>query len=476
APDVLYLNDGAARFAPAPQVETGRGFGFGVCAADVDGDADLDIYLADLGPNRLLRNEGDARLAPVPGAGGAAGAADDWSMCGAFADPDADGDLDLYVTNYLAHDRAHPMIASGRPCRWLGCEVPCGPKGLTPQADRYFVNDGAGGFAEGTQAAGFAAAAPAYAFQAVWTDADGDGLADLFVANDSVPNYLFRNLGPADGAPARFAEVGLAAGCALSDTGKEQAGMGVAVGALDGDSRLDLVMTNFSQEQNAAFRNQGRAGAPLLFDDGTRTGLGWPSFHDLGWGANSFDADLDGDLDVFVANGHVYPQVDGCGISHTTYAQRCRLYEQVAPGRFRDATDRAGPALQVPDAHRGSAAGDLDGDGDIDLLVARLDAPPRLLLNESARAGSWLRVVLAPPASAPGARVTLAGAERTWTGEARAGSSFLGVEDPAALHVGVPDDASFTASVRWPDGRVETFTGLHAGRTHVLTLGSGSAP
>ncbi len=475
-PDVLYLNDGTAHFAPAPQADTGRGFGFGVSAADVDGDADLDVYLTDLGPNRLLRNAGDARFAPVPDAGGAAGAVDDWSMAGAFADPDADGDLDLYVTNYLAHDLSHPMIASGRPCRWLGCEVPCGPKGLAPQADRYFVNDGAGGFAEGTQAAGFAAVAPAYAFQATWTDVDDDGLLDLFVANDSMPHYLFRNLGPSPDAPARFAEQGLAAGCALSDTGKEQAGMGVAAGDLDGNGQLDLVMTNFSQEQNAAFRNQSRPGQPLLFDDGSRTGLGWPSFHDLGWGANLLDADLDGDLDLFVANGHVYPHVDGCGISHTTFAQRCRLYEQVAPGRFRDATDRAGPALQVAGAHRGSAAGDLDGDGDADLLVACLDATPRLLLNESVRAGIWLRIVLAPAARAPGARITLTGAERTWVGEARAGSSFLGVEDPAALLVGVPGDASFAATVRWPGGRVETFSGLRPGQTVVLTLGSGAGP
>jgi len=473
--DVLYLNDGAARFAPAPLADTGRGFGFGVAAADVDGDEDLDVYLADLGPNRLLRNEGAARLVPVPAADGAAGAADDWSMAGAFADPDGDGDLDLYVSNYLAHDLAHPMIASGRPCRWLGCEVPCGPKGLRPQADRFFLNDGDGRFREATQAAGFAAPAPAYAFQAVWTDVDADGRIDLFVANDSVPNYLFVNATPAGGA-LRFEEQGLAAGCALSDTGKEQAGMGVAAGDLDGNGLLDLVMTNFSQEQNAAFVNESRPGAPALFDDGSRSGLGWPSFHDLGWGVNLLDADLDGDLDVFVANGHVYPHADGCGISHTVYAQRCRVFEQVAPGRFRDVTEAAGPALQEAHAHRGSAAGDVDGDGDADLLVARLDATPRLLRNDSARAGDWTRVLLAPPARAAGARLELRAAGRTWTGEVRAGSSFLGVEDPAALHVGVPAGASLDARVRWPDGRLEEWSGLQPGRVLVLARGAGRAP
>jgi hypothetical protein len=474
AGDALFLNDGAAHFAPAPDCELGRGFGFGVCAADVDGDEDVDVFVACLGRNRLLLNDGAAHLKPAADAAGLAGADTDWSMCGAFGDADADGDLDLYVTNYLAHDLSHPMLQPGRTCRWLGCEVPCGPTGLTPQADRYYANDGAGHFRDATAGSGFDAAAPAYAFQAVWTDVDDDGRPDLFVANDSVPNYLFLQRAAGE-AGARFEECGVRAGCALSDTGKEQAGMGVAVGDLDGDLSLDLVMTNFSQEQNAAFRNESRAGQPSFFDDGGPTGLGWPSFFDLGWGASLLDADLDGDLDLFVANGHVYPQVDGCHISQTTFEQRCRLFEQSAPARFRDATDRAGAALQRPGAHRGSVAGDLDGDGDVDLAVSTLDGPPLLLLNDTPHAGSWLRVLLQPPARAIGARVVLTDGTRTWAGEARAGSSFLGVEDPAALHVGVAPDARLTARVRWPDGRVEVFRELQPGGTARLRQGQGEA-
>jgi enediyne biosynthesis protein E4 len=472
--DRLYLNDGAARFRRAPKCETGSGFGFGVSAADVDGDADVDLFLADLGPERLLLNDGAAHLRPAAEAGGAAGAPRDWSMCGAFGDPDADGDLDLYVANYLDPDPAHPMLASGRPCRWLGCEVPCGPRGLTPQADRFFLNDDGGRFSDATAACGFASAAPAYAFQAAWTDVDDDGRLDLFVANDSMPAYLFRNLGSSGDAPVRFKEQGLLAGCALSDIGKELAGMGVAVGDLDGDLSLDLVMTNFSQEQNAVFRNESRPGEPSFFDDAGKSGLGWPSFFDLGWGASLLDADLDGDLDLLVANGHVYPHVDGCGISQTTYAQRLRLYEQTAPGRFRDATDGAGAALQKAGAHRGCAAGDLDGDGRTDLAVAVLDGPPRLLLNASRSAGRAARLVLSPPERAVGARVTLTDGTRSWEGEGRAGSSFLSAEDPAALVVGVAPDAVLTARVRWPGGAVELFRGLHAG-TSVLQQGAGEA-
>ena len=472
--DRLYLNDGAAHFSAAPGCDSGRGFAFGVSAADVDGDEDVDLFLADLGPNRLLLNDGAAHLQPAPEAGGAAGAPRDWSMSGAFGDPDGDGDLDLYVANYLDHDPAHPMIASGRPCRWLGCEVPCGPKGLSPQPDRFYLNDGAGRFSDASAACGFAAAAPAYAFQAAWTDVDDDGRLDLFVANDSMPAYLFRNLEPAAGAPLRFEELGLRAGCALSDIGKELAGMGVAVGDLDGDQALDLVMTNFSQEQNAVFHNESHAGSPAFFDEAGKSGLGWPSFFDLGWGASLLDADLDGDLDLLVANGHVYPQVDGCGISQTTYEQRIRCYEQTAPGRFRDATDGAGAALQRVAAHRGCAAGDLDGDGRTDLVVAVLDGPPRLLLNATRCAGRMARILLLPPAHAVGARVTLTDGTRTWSGEARAGSSFLSAEDPAALVVGVPAEAALTARVRWPDGKVELFEGLHAG-TSRLRQGAGEA-
>jgi enediyne biosynthesis protein E4 len=482
--DRLYLNDGSGRFTRSDALQSGSGFAFGVTAADVDGDDDADLFIAGLGPNRLLLNDGAGRLVVEPGARGMAGGDGDWSMCGAFADADGDGDLDAYVTNYLAHDLGHGMISSGRPCRWLGCEVPCGPAGLVAQQDRFYLNDGAGHFTDATHAAGLDAAAPAYAFQAVWTDLDDDGRLDVFVANDSVPNSLWRNLGPGADAegnavPVRFEECGLRAGCALSDTGRQQAGMGVAAGDLDGDLRIDLVMTNFSQEPNAWFHNECAPGRGMFFfEEAEAAGLGRPSYFDLGWGCSLLDVELDGDLDLFVANGHVYPQVDACGISGTTFTQDNRLYVQAPRKRFRTPP----PDVVMPGAQRlssrGSSAGDLDGDGDVDLVVTNLDGPPTLLFNESVRTGTWLRLLLAPPAAAAGARVVLEEGGRRQAREVLAGSSFLGSED-VALHFGLAAPAESgplpSATVRWPDGLVEVFSGLRPGATVHLLRGAGQS-
>ena len=468
--DALFLNDGLGVFAPGPDGDRGRGFGFGVTAGDVDGDGDEDLFVADLGPNELLLNDGRAGLTSTPDASGLAGAADDWSMSGAFGDPDRDGDLDLYVTNYLLHDPSHPLL-DGMTCRWMGCEVPCGPKGLPTQADRFHLNDGNGHFEDATAACGLADVPAGYAFQAVFCDLDDDGDADLFVANDSVPNACFVNEGLDDQGRPRFVERGMEAGLALSDSGKEQAGMGVAVGDLDGDLRPDLVLTNFSREANGAFLNASVPGyGVLFFDEANATGLGRPSYFDLGWGASLLDVDLDGDLDLFVANGHVYPQVEECGLSDTTFAQRDKLFEQVTPGRFRLASVAG---LDAALASRGSAAGDLDGDGDEDLLVAELDGPVRLLRNDSLRAGAWCSLDLRPLAASVGARVLLRQGDRVRADEVHRGSSFLSTED-RRLHFGLTADGDpVWADVRWPDGRWERFGPLAPDRVQVLTRGSG---
>ncbi len=458
--DALYLNDGAGHFSPGPaDGELAAGFGFGVAAADVDGDDDLDLFVSHLGPNDLLLNDGKGRFTRAPDAGGLIGGPDDWTMGAAFADVDGDGDLDVAVTNYLAHDLEHPMLSSSRPCRWVGCDVPCGPRGLTPQVDRLYLNDGAGRFLDVSEGAGLREAPAGFSFQPVFGDFDADGDPDLFVAVDSVPNQLWRNDGPGDDGLVHFTEVGLMAGVALSDTGKEQAGMGVAVGDVDGDGRQDLVLTNFSQEQNALFHNEsGERQGLLFFDESGTTGIGWPSYFDLGWGASLFDVELDGDLDLFVANGHVYPHVDDCEITKTTFAQCNRLLVQDAPGRFSDGTEAAGPGLAEQLSSRGSAAGDLDGDGDMDLVVVHLDAAPSFLINTSEAAGTALLLDLRPRAAAIGARVEITCGERVVVAEVRAGSSFLCAED-ARVHVGVPagdeEHEGPTAVVRWRDGRVD---------------------
>ncbi len=475
--DQLYLNDGRARFSRATTGELGRGFAFGVCAADVDADGDEDLFVACLGANRLLLNDGHGRFTPAPDAGGLAGGARDWSVAAAFADADGDGDLDAYVVNYLAHDLSHPQLGGPSRCRWLGCVVPCGPRGLDAQADRFFLNDGTGRFTEAGDACGLGQVAPAYGFQASWTDADGDGDPDLFVANDTLPNFLFENLGPAPDGRPRFREVALRAGVALSDVGREQAGMGVAAGDVDGDGGIDLFLTNFSQEPNTLYRNASTVGSgPLYFDETARSGLAWPSYFDLAWGASFLDADLDGDLDLYVANGHVYPQVDGCELSRIEYAQRDRLFENAGGGVFLDASERAGEGLRLRLPSRGCAAGDLDGDGDLDLVVTTLDGPPVLLLNETEHAGGWLAVAPAPPAAAVGARVVLLGPVRPALAEIRRGSSFLGAE-PLAVHFGLGEAPGerWPVRVRWRDGLEEVFD-VEVGRVNTVVRGQGRAP
>jgi len=456
--DALYLNDGRGHFVDAGESagELADGFGFGIAAADVDGDGDEDLLITQLGQNQLLLSDGSGGFAQASHAQGLAGSPDDWSMAAAFGDADIDGDLDVYVTNYLAHDLEHVML-TGTPCRWLGCEVPCGPAGLTPQADRFFINDGSGHFEDVTDDCGLGDVAPGYAFQVVFADLDGDVDLDLFVANDSVPNTFFVNKGPGDDGRPRFAEQGMRAGLALSAMGKEQAGMGVALGDVDGDLLPDMVMTNFSREHNALFLNASMPGmGALFFDESGSGGIGRPSYFDLGWGATLFDVELDGDLDLFVSNGHIYPQVAGCEISQVAFGQQDRLSLQVKSGRF-----EPGPEVQLGEAlaSRGLAAGDLDGDGDIDLVSSTLDSAPVFVINESTRAGHWLSVELLPVLDAVGATVTIeSGAGDDVVSQRRAvvrGSSFLCTED-RRVHFGVADGAPVTVQVTWPDGTVES--------------------
>jgi hypothetical protein len=460
--DALFLGRGDGTFrAAGPEAGVGDSeWTGGVRAADVDGDGDADLLLTGFGRDALLVNAA-GRFADVAAEVGVADPR--WTTGAAFFDYDLDGDLDLYVVRHLAFDRAW-IDANARTRTYLGVGVYFGPQGLPGEPDALYRND-AGLFRDVSVASGVAVVArPGY--QAVAFDQDADGLVDVYVADDSTPNLLWRNRG--DGT---FVDVADRLGIARSHEGLDQAGMGIAVGDSNGDGRFDVFVTNFSEDYSTLYEADGNG----FFRDRTRRqGLANPTIASLGWGTAMVDLDLDGDLDLFVANGHVFPQMDRFELG-TRYRQRNQAFENLGDGRFREVPARDG--LLLEEASRGAAFGDVDGDGDVDVVVSNLDAGPTLLLNESRRAGAALRVTVVGAGGnrdAVGARLELDVAGRLLVRCVGVGSGFLS-SDESTQTFGVPRDASgLVLRVRWPDGAVDEHVGLAPG-SYVARPGALSA-
>ena len=484
--DHLYRNRGDGTFEDVTE-RAGLGWdgwGTGIAAGDVDGDGWTDLFLSNFGPDVLYRNRRDGTFERVPNAP----SIDGWSTGAALFDADGDGDEDLFVGAYIDCTLEEVLHAEPQ-LEWEGMKVMMGPFGLEGLANHFYENvsgdpgapAGAISFRDATDEAGLADRGLFYSFGVEALDLDGDLDLDLYVANDSNPNYLYENVSGTDGGgKPRFKEVGLWSGAALDRGGNAQAGMGLATGDVDGDGIVDLLVTNFSDDTTTLYRNLG----DLIFEDVTVPfGVRDATFKPLSWGATLSDLDLDGDLDLFIANGHIYPQAEQCADS--AFRQRNLLLAREGD-RFVDVTDGAGPGLQVREASHGVAVGDVDGDGDLDLAVSNVDAPPTLLRNDSARAGgSWL-LVDAPGALEatlrvePGSEATGGGAsERRWVRDRVIGSSFLSVSDPR-FHFGLPAEdvaGSGPASVPgpgldlelvWPDGRRLAIGALPSGRVLVV--------
>ena len=474
----LYANDGSGRFrnVTAAAGLDRRGWGTGVCIADVDNDGFRDVYVTALGPNVLWRNTGDGRFV-------ATGAAPDarWSTGCAFGDYDRDGHVDLYVANYLRFDPAKIPRRGETSCgRFMNIIIFCGPRALPPERDALYRNTGAGRFHDVTAAAGVAQPGH-FGFGVLFSDLDDDGWPDIYVANDSVPNLLFRNRG--DG---RFDEEGLLAGVAVSRDGREQAGMGVDAGDYDGDGRLDLVVTNFAQDYTTLYRNlDGRTFTDRSLESGVALAYG-PT---LGWGVGFVDLDNDGRLDLFVANGHVYPDVEQTGTG--TYHQPSLLFRNQGQGRFGKVTASHGGGLALARSSRGAAFGDVDNDGDLDVLISNIDDRPTLLRNDTG-GGRWITLRLvggATPRTTDqarvdgvgatsnrdgiGAKVTVIAGGRRQVAEVRAGGSYVSHSD-MRVHVGLGDAAAVDAvEIRWPSGLVERVDGLEANRFYEAREGAG---
>ena len=432
----LYLNDGS-RFRDVTRETglSGTAYGMGVAAADYDNDGDQDLYLANWGPDQLLRNDGSAYTDVTFGSGvGNAG----WSSSAVFTDGDKDGHLDLYVASYVTFDlAAHPWC--GR--RDMGLRFYCDPRQFAPTRDLYFVNNGRGSFSNGSAEAGVDD--PGNGLGAVSGDFDGDGDSDIYVANDMTPNFLYSNRGGGS-----FDEVGLFSGTALSADGKAQAGMGVDAGDYDNDGDLDLFVTNYQLEHNALYRNDGSYYAEVSF----ATGLGKVSLNYLGFGTGFLDYDNDGWLDLFVANGHVHDNIEQYD-ALVTYRQTPQMLRNLG-SRFEDVSASLGPAFATPYAGRGAAFADYDADGDTDIALLDAGRGAVILRNEGGNAGHWLDVEL------EGRRNRDAVGAKLWVGEAgkrrfREIHGGVGYQSssPYRAHFGL---GSLTdpgpLRIRWPSG------------------------
>ena len=501
-PAALFRNNGDGTFRDVTR-EAGvanERWGQGVCAGDYDNDGIADLYVTNFGTNRLYRGIDGRRYTDVAPAAGVA--IKSWTTGCAFGDYDGDGWLDLYVAGYVDLDldalppaprRDVPGRISTTPgapeggaqgmgasytagaafCTYRAQPVMCGPRGLPGAADFLFRNNRDGTFTDVTRDAGVVDARGRYGLGVAWFDMDDDGRLDLIVANDSGPNFVYRNLGG-----GRFEDVSYPSGAALDANGREQAHMGVAIGDFDGDGRSDVHITNFADDFNVLYRNLGDA---TFQDVSFKHGVAQPSVPFLGWGTDFLDYDNDGWLDLLVVNGHVYPAADGLDWN-TSYAQRSLLFRNLGGRRFEEIGAAAGPPLTTPRVSRGSAAADVDNDGGIDIAVNTLDGPPLLARNQGDGRGAWLTVHLRGdlsqrcPRDAIGSVVFVTVDGRRLRGEVASGRGQISQSD-LRVHFGLgasPRDVSL--EVRWANGEPRTYAVPAWNRVIVIDQARGVLP
>ncbi len=459
----LYRNRRNGTFADVTDASNirHRDYGMGACAGDVDNDGLIDLYITNVGPNTLYRNTGNGRFAEVPDAGGAA--LELWSTSCAFADIDRDGDLDLFVTNYLDTSRGKNQF-----CGFAGPPAIrdyCHPLVYPPLPNVLYRNNGKGSFEDVSMQAGIAPYRGNGLGVAV-SDVDDDGWPDVFVANDSTPNFLFHN--ERNGS---FTEIAGLAGVAVAVDGKPRAGMGTAFGDFSGIGRQGLVVTNHETEMHSLFLNLGGR----LFSDVTmHSGVGPATRPYVGFGVVFFDYDNDTRLDLAIVNGNVMANVAQVRAG-ARLAQR-KLLLRNAGERFMDVTKQAGPGLAIDGVGRALAAGDVDNDGDLDLLVVNNGDRPNLLLNDGGNAGNAVLVQAVGTTSnrgAIGTRLTLTAGGRRQVREVQSGSSYLAQNDLRAhFGLGVAGRAE-RLEVRWPDGSNEVVENVPANHIVVVRQGNG---
>ena len=444
-------------------------FAMGGAVGDYNNDGWPDLYVTCLGGNVLYRNNGDSTFTDVTKQAGVADGR--WSTGAAFGDYDGDGFVDLVVTNYVDfHLNDLPAFGKAPNCKYRGIDVQCGPRGLKGAGDSLFHNNGDGTFTDVSKTAGADDPTGYYGLGVIWSDFNNTGRQDIYIANDSTPKFLYKNSGN-----GKFQEIGLESGTAVNEDGSEQASMGIAVGDYTHTGYQSVYVTNFSDEYDDLFRNDGNWN---FTDVSYKSGTALPSLPFVKWGTVFADLDNDGWLDLFTVTGHVYPQVDTLP-SGARYREPQMLQLNQKDGTFCDASDEAGPAVRTPRVGRGLAAADLFNDGNVDLVVENLEGEPTVLRNPGLPGRHWVSFELAGTKSnrlAIGAHVKVVAGGMTQTAEVRSGGSYLSQSD-LRLHFGLNTATKIdSVEIRWPSGKTEALKDLAADKFYSVLEGQGIVP
>jgi hypothetical protein len=456
-------------------VENDR-WGYGCSVADFDNDGWPDLFVGNFGKNRLYRNNHDGTFTDVAEKAGVA--LGNWSTGSAWGDYDGDGKLDLYVAGYVHFDRvlaeALAKDASNSACLYRGFPVNCGPRGLPAEPDHLFHNNGDGTFTDVTEKAGVEDKGPFYGFTSIFVSLNGNGRPDLVVGNDSEPNYFYRNKG--DGT---FEDQSYVSGLAFNKEGREIASMGIAAGDYENNGLIDFLITDFGDDYKVLFHNDGETG---FTDVSYEAGIAQTAIPFVGWGDGFIDYDNDGWLDLFMANGHVYPQVDQHDWG-TTFAERPLLYRNTHDGKFEYVPPVKGSGLASLTSGRGAAFGDLFNNGKIDVVISPIDGPPVLLKNVNPDHHHWVELKLIggrdaatgkqSPRDAIGATIYLSANGIRQREDVMSGGSYISSNDQRP-HFGLGDSTDAgTAQVHWPSGAVESVKLPAVDRIFTITEGMG---
>ena len=456
--NALYRNNKDGTFTDvtaSAHVDGGGIYGMGVAVGDYDNDGNEDIYVTGFGRSILYHNNGDGTFTDVTETAGV-GNGGQWAVSAAFLDYDNDGRLDLFVSNYLDYKLSNNVQCGAR---GKGLRSYCHPANYRGTRNKLYHNNSDGTFTDVSDKSGIAGA-EGKGMGVVAADVDGDGFVDIFVSNDTVPNFLYHNNG--DGT---FKEVGAFSGVAYSQDGQAKSGMGVDVGDFNGDGKPDLLLTALSQYGATLYRNDGDG---LFTDVTSQIGLTEPTFLLGGWGVKFLDYDNAGDQDIFITNSHVMDDIASYSDA-LTYQQPDLLLENRG-GNFVDATKRQ-PALMEPRVGRGLALGDFDNDGDMDILISNNNGPPTLLRNDGGNRNHWVKFKLVGTKSnrnGVGAKVTVIAGDLIQTDQVKGGGSYLSAHDPR-LHFGLGKrEIIDSVEILWPSGRMQRLAGLKPNRILVV--------